>query len=172
MRRIVFPLGTERPPDDTWVDNAHGRVECREIWVVDSEDMTTHLHHVLDWPGVHLSGHLRRSRKPLGQADWESRETFTWVGSVRPDCLTARDVNASIRGYWAIENSVFRVRDVSYDEDRLHGRITGLGLSISRNTAISHVRRLGYRYVPDGWRDIASRPDRGVSLVRCDKLIL
>jgi hypothetical protein len=74
-------------------------------------------------------------------------------------------VAAYLRDHWAIENGVFRVRDVSYDEDRLHGRTIGLGLALIRNTAINLLRQQGYRFIPDGWRALASLPDRGLHLL-------
>jgi hypothetical protein len=57
------------------------------------------------------------------------------------------------------------VRDVSYAEDRLHGRKIGLCLSIFRNEFINLIRRQGYPFIPDGWREIANLPDRGVNLL-------
>lgn len=112
-------------------------MECRELWLVESQEMGPYLDRVADWPGVQLSGHLRRSRKRLGHSEWESRETLTWVSSLPINRFSARDINAMIRGYWAIENCLFRVRDVSYDEDRLHGRTIASCLATLRNTAIS-----------------------------------
>ncbi len=57
------------------------------------------------------------------------------------------------------------MRDVSYDEDRLHGRAIGGVLSTLRNVAINLIRRLAYRYIPDGWRALSARPDEGLSLL-------
>jgi hypothetical protein len=72
---------------------------------------------------------------------------------------------------WTIENGVFRVRDVSYDEDRLHGRQIGYGLSMVRNVAINLIRAASYPYIPDGWRDMVCRPDQGFSFLS-EKLTL
>lgn len=134
--------------------------------------MGPYLHQELDWPGVRLSGYVRRSRRPLDQSMWESRETQTWVSSLPIEDITARTINQVLRGYWAVENGLFRVRDVSYDEDRLHGRKIGPCLSSLRNLAISSIRRQGYPYIPDGWRDIASQRDHGLHLLRRKRLIL
>ena len=128
----------------------HGRIECRALWLVDSQEMTAYLDEELDWLSVHLSGRIRRSRRPLGLTEWESRETHTrltslsadqaggqaWISSLSSEQVTATQVAQRLRGYWAVENGVFRVRDVSYDEDRLHGRKIGYCLSILRNVAI------------------------------------
>jgi hypothetical protein len=147
-------------------------VECREVWLVDSREMGPYLQQELDWPGVRLSGHVRRSRRPLGQEEWESQETYTWVSSLPMERVSGRTINQFLRGYWAVENALFRVRDVSYDEDRLHGRRIGPCLSSLRNVAISIIRRQAYRYVPDGWRDIASQRDTGLHLLQRKRLIL
>ena len=133
--------------------------------------MTAYLDQELDWPGVHLSGRIRRSRRPLGLTEWESQETHTWISSLSSEQVTATQLAQRLRGHWAVENGVFRVRDVSYDEDRLHGRKIGYCLSILRNVAINTIRREGYPYIPDGWRDIAAKPGRGLYLLR-KRLIL
>lgn len=150
----------------------HGREECREVWLVDGREMTPYLAEGLDWPGLRLCGRIRRSRRPLGAQAWEEQETHLWVSSLSPEQVTAREVAKLLRGHWGVENGVFRVRDVSYDEDRLHGRRVGRTLSTVRNAAINLIRHQGYPYVPDGWRDIASRPGFGLFLLWITRLIL
>ncbi|MCK6628958.1 MAG: hypothetical protein L6R45_27735 [Anaerolineae bacterium] len=54
---------------------------------------------------------------------------------------------------------------MSYDEDRRHGRKITPALSLFRNLAINLLRQEGYTYIPDGWRDLASQPDRGLHLL-------
>ena len=134
--------------------------------------MGPYLQHELGWPGVRLSGYVGRSRRSLNEADWSSQETHTWVSSLPIEQASPRTINELLRGYWAVENGLFHVRDVSYDEDRLHGRHIGPGLSSVRNTAISIIRRQDYRYIPDGWRDISSQNDHGLHLLQRRRLIL
>lgn len=153
-------------------DKAHGREECRELWAVDARELTAYLEEELDWPGVRLCGRVRRSRRPLGAPEWQEQETHAWVSSLSPERVTAQEVAGLLRGHWAIENGVFWVRDVSYDEDRLHGRRIARGLSSLRNAAINLIRQAGYPYVPDGCRDIASRSDLGLYLLWHTGLIL
>ena len=147
-------------------------MECREVWLVDSAKMAPYLEQELNWPGVRLSGHVRRSRRSSSATQWESQETHTWVSSLSLAHVSPRTINELLRGYWAVENGLFRVRDVSYDEDRLHGRCIGPTLSSIRNIAISIIRRQAYRYIPDGWRDIAAHRDHGLHLLRRRRLIL
>jgi predicted transposase YbfD/YdcC len=127
--------------------------------------MTAYMAQEWRWPGIQLSGRIRRSRKGRTKTDWESQETWTWVSSLSPELGTPERVAQDLRGHWAIENGVFRVRDVSYDEDRLHGRKIGHSLSIIRDIAITIIRRERYPYIPDGWRDIATHKDHGLRLL-------
>lgn len=150
----------------------HGRVECRELWLIDAREMTVYLDEEFDWPGLRLCGRVRRSRRPLEATEWEQQETHTWVSSLSPERVTAKDIAEVLRGHWTVENSIFRVRDVSYDEDRLHGRQIARALASVRNIAINIIRRQGYPHVPDGWRDMASRPGFGIYLLRYTGLIL
>jgi len=118
-----------------------------------------------------MSGKIRRSRKSLGAECWQSQETHLWVSSLSPAHHTAQQIAHLLRKHWAIENGVFRVRDVSYDEDRLHGRQIAYCLSMLRNMPINLIRGTGYPYIPDGWRDIVCKPDLGLHLLQ-GRLIL
>jgi hypothetical protein len=64
-----------------------------------------------------------------------------------------------LRGHRTIGNSVFRVLDVSYDENRPQARRTGTALSEVHQAAIKLTRGHGYPYVPNGWRGISARTD-------------
>ena len=165
---IFSPLGEERPADDIQWERQRGRVECREVWMVDSKEMTDYLQEELTWSGAQLSGRIRRSRRHKDATEWESRETHTWVSSLPIEQVTARRIAKALRGHWTVENGVFRVRDVTYNEDRLHGRAIGFCLSAIRNMAINIIRREGYPYIPDGCRDIAAKPDHGLRLIHQD----
>jgi len=71
-----------------------------------------------------------------------------------------------LRGQWSIENGVFYVRDVTMDEDRLHGRKIAAGLSGIRNTALTLLRRLvPASYIPEARRKVAAMPDYGLHLL-------
>lgn len=154
-----------RPPDWVSVDKGHGRIERREIWVVASQELEAYLEEEYDWPAVRWSGRVRRYRRSLGQRDWESVKEETWVAGGQIEHLSASQAATWLRGHWGTENRVFWVRDVSYGEDRSHACITGPVLSLIRNVAISLLRRLGFRYIPDGWRVLAARPDRGLAFL-------
>ncbi|MCS7259275.1 MAG: hypothetical protein NZ765_00630 [Anaerolineae bacterium] len=57
------------------------------------------------------------------------------------------------------------MRDGTYGEDRNHARVTGLAPSGLRNIALTLIRHLGFRFISDGWRVLAARPGRGLSLL-------
>jgi predicted transposase YbfD/YdcC len=142
------PLGQERSADDIQYTRSHGRVECREVWAVDCRVLNGYLEQEYGWSGVQWSGRIRRSRKRRGMEAWEEQKTHTWVSSLSPTQGSAHKIARLLRGHWTIENGVFRVRDVSYDEDRLHGRKIAFGLSALRNVAINIIRYTGYPYHP------------------------
>lgn len=134
--------------------------------MVESQSLGAYLEQELDWPGMRVSGRIRRRRKGLWQAEWEHEETWYWVSSLPWEPEMASRVNHILRGYWTIENGLFWVRDVSYGEDRLHGRRIGFCLSMLRNVAISLIRQAGYLYIPQGRRDIDCHPDLGLSFLQ------
>lgn len=143
----------------------HGRIECREVWLVDSQEMEAYLDHDFGWRAVRLSGRIRRSRRWPGSTQWEQQETYTWVSSLPLKSTSAPQISRHLRQHWTIENGVFWVRDVTYAEDRLQGRKIGPCLSIFRNVAINIIRNQDYPFIPDGWRDIASMSDHGLHLL-------
>ncbi len=146
------------------VCEGHGRLERRELWLVESGELGEYLEQEYDWPGLRWCGRVRRRRRKLSRPGWEEEEVLWVAGGALPH-LTAEQALEGLRGHWEIENRVFWVRDVSGNEDRLHGRAIGLGLSGLRNVVINLLRWLGYRYIPDGWRAMAARPDRGLALL-------
>ena len=84
------------------------------------------------------------------------------------DRLPAFDAQRALawwRGYREIENRIFWVRDGSYGEDRNHARAVALALSSLRTVALNLIRHLGFRFIPDGWRALVARPDRGLTLL-------
>lgn len=164
--RPTFPPQGHLPPAEAIeFSKGHGRIECREVWTVASAELGQYLAQEFGWPGLQLSGLIRRSRRKSCQSKWHSQETTLWVSSRSCEHLSAPQVLTYLRRHWTIENGIFRVRDVSYDEDRLHGRKIAPALSLFRNVAINLLRQEGYAYIPDGWRDLASKPDRGLHLL-------
>lgn len=154
----------ERPPDDVKVNKGHGRMERREVWMVPAGEMETYLQADFDWPSVQWMGQIRRYRRPLHQTEWESVKTTLWVaGGKNLPPLLPEQIQQLLRRHWTIENRVFHVRDVTYAEDRLHGRRIALPLSALRNGAINLIRHAGFSYVIDAKRHLPSLTDNGLS---------
>ncbi len=154
-----------RAPDAVQVNKGHGRLERREVWLGACGPLSTYLHQRFGWPGAQWCGWIRRKRKPAAGTSWQVSEQIWVAGAAFELRLEAQLAAAWLRGHWAIENGVFRIRDVTYDEDRLHGRAIGVGLSSIRNVAINIIRFLGYDFIPDGHRAIAAMPHSGLHLL-------
>ena len=152
-------------PAQVTVDKGHGRLERREIWWVEGGELGAHLQQEFDWPGVRVCGRIRRYRRRATASTWEQVEEHTWVTSAPVAQATPKQVEAWLRGHWGIEKRVFRVRDVSYDEERLHGHKIGLALSALRNGALNLIRHWGYRYIPDAWRTFSEGPQNVLALL-------
>jgi hypothetical protein len=152
-------------PDIVEVNKGHGRIERRELWAVPSGELGAYLEQEYGWPAVAWCGRIRRYRRPSNRSEPASVEEHSWVFGSRTVEASPASIAHWLRGHWTIENGVFRVLDVSYDEDRLHARKTGIALSKVRHAAINLIRGLGYRYIPDGWRGISARTDYGLALV-------
>lgn len=143
----------------------HGRVECREVWMVACEaDMQEYLRTYFGWPGMQWCGRIRRRRWKNGR---EEEEGYVWVaGAAFAWSLEVEDAARLLRAHWTIENRVFYVRDVTMKEDRLHGRWIGLGLSSIRNVALSLLRYFfPDEFIPDAQRKVCAMPDKGISLL-------
>lgn len=146
----------------------HGRLEIRELWLEESAELGAYLEAEHGWPGLKFCGLLRRRRCRLSRLSepqaWEGQEVL-WVAGGSVGRLRPEHALEGLRGHWEIENRLYRVRDVSFSEDRLHGRQIGPGLSLIRNLALNLLRVLGYRFVVDGFRALSARPDRGLNLL-------
>jgi hypothetical protein len=154
------------PQADLIEDNkGHGRIERRELWIVNASELEGYIQKEFGWQKMRLVGKIRCSRKRARDAQWKSQETTTWVCSRDPDGVTTKQIAAGLRHHWTIENGIFYVRDVSYGEDRSHARVIGAVMSAIRNLAISIIRRAEYPYMTDAWADISNLPDLGFSLL-------
>jgi hypothetical protein len=154
----------ERAPDHVQVDKGHGRVERREVWAVPAGELGAYLQADYDWPSVQWMGQIQRYRRFLRQTEWESVKTTLWIaGGKNLPPLSPEQIQQLLRRHWVIENGVFHVRDVTYSEDRLHGRRIGLPLSVLRNSAINLIRHAGFQYVIDARRYLPSLTDIGLS---------
>ena len=54
-------------------------IERREVWVVPAGKMGTYLEADFGWPVVQWMGQIRRYRRFLHQAEWDSVKTTFWI---------------------------------------------------------------------------------------------
>ncbi len=125
-------------PDSVDVDDGHGRIETRKIWI------TSELNDYLNFPHVGQAFVIEREtrNKSTGKL---SKELAYGITSITGQQADAKNVLATNRGHWCIENSCHYILDWNWDEDR--GRIrTGYGpenMTRLRRLAISMFKARG-----------------------------
>lgn len=117
------------------------------------------------WSDVQQVGWVRRRWRRLSEATWRGDETRVWITNLPGSRAGPAALAELLRGHWTIENPVHWVRDVSWSEDRGHGRAVGVGLATVRNAVINVLRRRGFTFIPDGRRWIAAQRDAGLFLL-------
>ena len=99
------------------------------------------------WPGLAQVCRITRHRIVIGKNAGESTETVYAITSLTAEKAGPERLLALSREHWGIENRLHYVRDVTGREDQ--GR-TNAGnapqvLAALRNTALTLVRRLGFK---------------------------
>ncbi|HEY4042340.1 MAG TPA: ISAs1 family transposase [Rhodopila sp.] len=140
-----MPPATEwSPPADLTqaetIEKGHGRIETRRLEVTAS--IAAHL--APAWSGVAQVCRLTRQRIVRGKT---STETAYAITSLTADKASAADLLALSREHWGIENRLHYVRDVTYREDqgRTNAGHAPQALAALRNTALTLLRRLGFK---------------------------
>jgi hypothetical protein len=147
-----------RAADVCTVEKSRGRLEIRELWVVAADDLEAYLAEEWGWQGVRQLGWLRRWRKRRPSDLW-SVEQVTIVSSRGPERTSPAQLLGLVRGHWTIENRVHWPRDMSFHEDRLHGRAIGTMLAWLRNIALNLIRRVWPgSFIPDAWSRLSVDP--------------
>lgn len=163
LEGIIAEKGASPPDIKEW-DRRHGRIEVREYWWVEAdEEMKRYLEQEFGWPEVRWYGRVRRRRALLHSGEWSTKEVIVIYGEKGGPNPTPQQLSRWVRGHWEIENGVFWVLDVTYQEDRNHARKVGRPLHAIRCVALNVIRQQGFRYVPDGHRAASARPDRGLA---------
>lgn len=89
-----------------------------------------------------------------------SRETVYVITDLTSRQASPAKIGQLARDHWAIENREHYVRDTTFGEDASLVR-TGHSpenMATFRNLAIGTLHAAGYRYIPDGLRDVSYRP--------------
>jgi len=151
------------PPDLTQAETigkGHGRIETRRLEATAS--ITEHLAPL--WPGLAQVCRLTRQRIIRGQP---TTETVYAITSLTADKASPARLLALSRDHWGIENRLHYVRDVSYREDqaRTNAGNAPQALAAMRNTALTMLRRLGFKPV-EGFEHFAEHRQHAIDAVR------
>jgi len=101
------------------------------------------------------------------QGNNPSHDVAYGITSLTPEQADAARLLRLSRGHWQIENSLFWVRDVTFDEDRsqIRTRAGPQAFATLRNLAISVFRLNGLTNVARALRHHAWNPDHALALV-------
>ena len=125
------------------VDKGHGRLETRRIAV------RTKLPARLDqnWPSITALCRIERIRETKTYC---SREVIYAITSLPKEKLDPAGLLKLARDHWQIENGLFHVRDVTFDEDacRVRSGSAPQALADMRSTALTLIRRTGQKPRP------------------------
>ena len=122
------------PPAHTSTTRAHRRVEQRRVKVVTVATGIV-------FPHARQAIQITHKTRRLKSNKWTTEVVYA-VTSLTTEQATATELATWIRGHWAIENRLHRVRDVTYDEDRSQVRThTGpRAMASLHNLALSILR--------------------------------
>ena len=95
-----------------------------------------------------------------------STETVYAITSLTADKASAADLLALSREHWGIENRLHYVRDVTYREDqgRTNAGHAPQALAALRNTALTMLRRLGFKPV-EGIEHFAEHRQQAIDVI-------
>jgi len=140
----TFFAGTFLPQEDdrdtyTRSGKGHGRLETRTLTCSEG------LNGYLDWPGAKQVAKRQCLRKVIRSGKASSEVTYA-VTSLDREQAGARELEASWRGHWTIENKVHYVRDVTLAEDRcqMHKGSAPRALAALKNALLTALRYCGW----------------------------
>ena len=125
------------------VDKGHGRLETRRIAV--RTKLPARLEQ--NWPGITALCRIERIRETKTYC---SREVIYAITSLPKEKLDPAGLLKLARDHWQIENGLFHVRDVTFDEDgcRVRSGSAPQALADMRSTALTLIRRTGQKPRP------------------------
>jgi len=162
--RPFSPSMVWSPPTDLQatetIEQGHGRIETRRL------ETTSTLAAYLSplWSGVAQVCRISRERIVRGK---KTSETVYAITSLTAERANPEQLLALSRAHWGIENCLHYVRDVSCREDQARTRAGHAPevLAACRNTALTVIRRLGYKVV-EGFEHFAEHRLAAVEAVR------
>jgi predicted transposase YbfD/YdcC len=142
------------------IEKSHGRIETRQI------ETTASLNELLApiWAGVGQVCRITRERIVRGR---KTIETVYAITSLTAQQARPGQLLLLSRAHWGIENCLHYVRDVTCREDqaRAHAGHAPQVLAAFRNTALTLIRRLGYKVV-EGFEHFAEHRLAAIEAVR------
>lgn len=134
------------PPDlrrAETVEKGHGRIETRRIRVRTKLPLRLDQ----DWPGVTAICRIERIRELKDRC---SREVIYAITSLPAEKLDPARLLQLSRDHWAIENSLFHVRDVTFREDhcRVRSGSAPQALAAIRDGVLNYIRQTGQKPRP------------------------
>lgn len=150
------------PPDLTQaetIEKGHGRIETRRLEATAS--IANHL--APTWCGLAQVCRLTRQRIVHGK---QSTETVYAITSLTADKADPARLLSLSRAHWGIENCLHYVRDVTYREDQARSNAGNApqALAALRNTALTMLRRLGFRPV-EGLEHFAEHRQQAIDVI-------
>jgi predicted transposase YbfD/YdcC len=156
---MVWSPPTDLQATET-IEQGHGRIETRRL------ETTSTLAAYLSplWSGVAQVCRISRERIVRGK---KTSETVYAITSLTAERANPEQLLALSRAHWGIENCLHYVRDVSCREDQARTRAGHAPevLAACRNTALTVIRRLGYKVV-EGFEHFAEHRLAAVEAVR------
>jgi predicted transposase YbfD/YdcC len=140
------------------VEKGHGRIEERQIRV------SSELGGYSWWPYLVQVFEYTRIWTTKGVRKQQVRHGMT---SLPTTVSSAAQLAALKRGHWQVENGLHYVKDVTLGEDRCQTHVgTGADvLALVRNTAITLLRRAGYRTIAARLRHNSGCPHDALALL-------
>lgn len=136
----------------TMITQWKGRKEKRRVKM--SQELNTYV----QWPGLTHVWQCAREIRRHGQT---TTEVAVGIAALPKQYATAEKLNKYIRGHWAIENGLHRIRDVSFHEDKAairKGKAPQI-MAALKNIVISIFHRATVRSFPTAFRRFASHPE-------------
>jgi hypothetical protein len=156
----TLALNEDLPPEHETIEKGHGRLDIRKIWT------STEINDYVNFPYCGQVACLERYSENL-KSGKTRHETVYLITSLSPEKATAERVLNLNRGQWGIENRIYYVRDVTFDEDRsqVRSKFGPRMMAILRNFAISILRLTGVENIAKALRTMAAKPHLALRLI-------